>query len=117
MPLRQAGDFYFISGQIGVDQTTKTASEDIAEQTYQALKNLKQVVEGAGLTLGHIVKTTIFLTDMAEFPVVNDVYTRYFSEPRPARTTVGVKELPRVAGKIPIKIEIEAVAIKPSPAQ
>lgn len=111
-PVRQAGDFYFVSGQVGVDPDTKTAPEDVAEQTHQALKNLKSMIEGAGLTLDHIVKTTIFLVDMADFPVVNEVYTGYFNEPRPARSTVAVKELPRVAGETPIKIEIEAVACK-----
>ena len=109
-PVRQAGDFYFVSGQVGVDPATKTASEDVAEQTHQALKNLKSMIEGAGLTLDHIVKTTIYLVDMGDFPVVNEVYMDYFNEPRPARSTVGVRELPRVAGETPIKIEIEAVA-------
>lgn len=109
-PVRQAGDLYFVSGQVGVDPATKTASEDIAEQTQQALKNLKSMIEGAGLTLDHIVKTTIYLVDMADFAVVNDVYVNYFNEPRPARSTVGVRELPRVSGETPIKIEIEAIA-------
>src|SRR5690242_16442206 len=109
-PVRQTGDLYFVSGQVGVDPDTKTASEDIAEQTHQALKNLKSMIEGAGLTLDHIVKTTVFLVDMGDFPVVNEVYMGYFNEPRPARSTVCVKELPRVAGDTPIKIEIEAVA-------
>lgn len=109
-PVRQAGDTYFISGQIGVDPKTKTAPEDIAGQTHQALHNLKAMVEGAGLTLDHIVKTTLFLTDMGDFAAVNEIYTGYFSEPRPARSTVCVKELPRITGVSPIKIEIEAVA-------
>jgi 2-iminobutanoate/2-iminopropanoate deaminase len=115
-PVRQAGDFYFVSGQVGVDPDTKTAPQDIAEQTHQALQNLKAMIEGAGLTLDHIVKTTIYLVDMADFPVVNEVYVGYFKEPRPARSTVAVKELPRVAGDTPIKIEIEAVATSAKPS-
>ncbi|MEK7152903.1 MAG: Rid family detoxifying hydrolase [Patescibacteria group bacterium] len=109
-PVRKAGDLYFVSGQIGVDPATKTASADIAEQTHQVFANLKDVLTSVGLDLDRVVKTTIFLTDMADFAVVNEVYVGYFAEPRPARGTVAVKELPRVAGDIPIKIEIEAVA-------
>ncbi len=116
-PVRQAGDYYFVSGQVGVDPATKTASEDIADQTRQALDNLKSMVEAAGLTIDHVVKTTIYVVDMADFATVNDVYVSYFNEPRPARSTVGVKELPRVAGDTPIKIEIEAVAMATRPTQ
>lgn len=116
-PVRQAGDLYFVSGQVGVDPVTKTAPEGVAEQTRQALENLKSAVEGAGLTLEHVVKTTIFVVEMADFATVNEVYVSYFTEPRPARSTVSVKELPRVAGDTPIKIEIEAVATANRPTQ
>lgn len=116
-PVRQAGDLYFVSGQVGVDPATKTAPEGVAEQARQALENLKSAVEGAGLTLEHVVKTTIFVVEMADFATVNEVYVSYFTEPRPARSTVSVKELPRVAGDTPIKIEIEAVATANRPTQ
>lgn len=109
-PIRQAGDFYFISGQVGVDPATKSTAEDVAEQTRQALTNLKAVLTSAGLSLQDVVKTTLFVTDMSDFGRVNDVYVEFFNEPRPARSTVGVKELPDIADK-PIKFEIEAIAM------
>jgi 2-iminobutanoate/2-iminopropanoate deaminase len=109
-PVRQAGDFYFVSGQIGVDPTTKTAPQDVAEQARQALTNLRAVLEGVGLSLDQVVKTTIFVTDISEFGLVNEVYVEFFQDPRPARSTVGVSELPNVADN-PIKFEIEAIAM------
>jgi 2-iminobutanoate/2-iminopropanoate deaminase len=109
-PVRRAGDLYFVSGQVGVDPETRTAPRDIAKQTHQALKNLKNSVEGAGLTLDDIIKTTLFLTNMDDFAAVNEIYMGYFAEPRPARSTVAVRGLPRLAGATPILFEIEAVA-------
>lgn len=109
-PVRNAGSLYFVSGQVGVDADTKTASTDVSQQTRQALKNLTKVLEDVNLDLSHVVKTTIFLTDMADFAAVNEVYVDYFREPRPARSTVAVRELPRVSGDTPIKVEIEAIA-------
>jgi 2-iminobutanoate/2-iminopropanoate deaminase len=110
-PVRQAGNLYFVSGQVGVDPATKTASSDVAEQTHQVLTNLKNVLASVDLSLDQVVKTTIYITNMADFAVINEVYVGYFAEPRPARATVAVKELPRVAGDTPIKIEIEAIAM------
>lgn len=115
-PVRQSGNFYFVSGQVGVDMSTKTAPEGVAEQTHQVLTNLKKALQSVDLSLDDVIKTTIFVTDIADFAVVNDVYVTYFNEPRPARSTVGVKELPRVAGDTSIKIEIEAIACRPSEA-
>lgn len=109
-PVRQAGDFYFVSGQIGVDPATKTAPADVADQARQALNNLKAVLGSSGLDLDNVVKTTVFVTDISEFGKVNDVYVEFFSDPRPARSTVGVSELPKVADN-PIKFEIEAIAM------
>lgn len=109
-PARQAGDYYFVSGQVGVDPDTKQAPIDIAGQTHQALKNMQAVLADIKLGLDDVVKTTIYVTDMADFKTVNEVYVGYFAEPRPARSTVAVKELPRVAGDTPIRIELEAVA-------
>jgi 2-iminobutanoate/2-iminopropanoate deaminase len=112
-PMRQVGECYFISGHTGVDVAAGTASEDVAEQTAQALRNLATTLSTVGMELDDIVKTTLYLTDMGDFATVNEVYAEFFSEPRPARTTVGVKELPRVAGNTPLKIEIEAIAKAP----
>jgi 2-iminobutanoate/2-iminopropanoate deaminase len=109
-PIRQAGDVYFVSGQIGADPETKRAYDDVASQTGKALENLKAALATENLTLDDVVKTTIFVTDLGDFAIINEVYLKHFtSEPRPARSTVGVKELPRVAN-VPLKVEIEAIA-------
>jgi 2-iminobutanoate/2-iminopropanoate deaminase len=115
-PIRQVGDLYFISGQVGVDPDTKAAAAGIQAQTRQVLANLTRVLASAGLTPNHIVKTTIFLTNLDDFATVNDIYVDYFTEPRPARSCVGVAELPRVGGENAIQIEIEAVAHATMPA-
>lgn len=111
-PIRQVGNLYFISGQVGIDPETKTASGIITEQTKQVLQNLQAVLATEGLGLKDVVKTTVFLTDMGNFKTVNEVYEQYFTVPRPARSAVAVAELPRVAGTTRILIEIEAVAVK-----
>lgn len=111
-PIRQAGNVYYVSGQVGIDPQTKAAPQTVQEQTKQVLENMKAVLTTAGLTMQDIVKTTIYVTDMGNFAAVNDVYVTYFDQPRPARGTVGVAELPRVGGDTPILVEIEAVAMK-----
>ena len=111
-PIRQAGQLYFVSGQVGVDPTTKTAPKGVPEQTSQALTNLAAILQTAGLSMQDVVKTTIYITDMGDFAEINDVYSGRFAPPRPARATVGVRELPRVGGKVPILVEIEAIAMK-----
>jgi 2-iminobutanoate/2-iminopropanoate deaminase len=111
-PVRQAGNLLFVSGQIGVDAKTKTAPEDAAKQTAQALANLQTVLESADAHLKDIVKVTIFLTDMGNFTAVNEVYEQWFDVPRPARSAVAVRELPRVAGDTGLLVEIEATAYK-----
>jgi len=110
-PVRRAGSLLFVSGQIGIDPTTKQAKNGILQQTEQALNNLKKVLESEGASLDNIVKTTVFLTTMDNFEVMNSVYEKVFAAPRPARSTVGVQELPRV-GDAPLLVEIEAVACK-----
>lgn len=112
-PIRQQGPWYFISGQIGKDMETNTAEAGVVEQTQQLLKNLDDVLRSAGLTKQNIIKTTVFLTDMGDFTAMNQVYGDYFVEPFPARSTVAVAELPRVADK-PMLVEIEAIAYKES---
>ncbi len=104
----EAGPFVFISGQIPlVAETGQLVDSDIRAATEQAMKNLETVLASADLTMEHVVKTTIYLADMADFPAVNDVYGRYFKADFPARATVQVAALPRGA-----KIEIDAIAFK-----
>lgn len=103
----KAGGMIFCSGQIPIDPSTgEFVSQDVAEQTEQVLKNLSAVLEAAGTSLGNVVKTTVFLADMADFAAMNDVYAAYFSENKPARATVQAARLPRDA-----KVEIECVAV------
>ena len=103
----RSGPFLFLSGQIGLDPGTgKIVNGGAAKQAGQALRNLESVVREAGGTIGDIVKTTIFLADMAEFAKVNQVYADFFGELRPTRSTVEVSRLPLNAD-----MEIEAIAI------
>jgi 2-iminobutanoate/2-iminopropanoate deaminase len=108
-PLSQAvkvGNMLFISGQVPVDsKTMQLVSEDFAVQAKTVLDSIKGIMEAAGGTLGNISKTTVFLTDMARFGEMNEIYKTYFPEEPPARTCIGVKELPRKS-----QIEIEAIA-------
>lgn len=111
--IRQVGDFYYISGHTGIDLSTKTAAPDMKNQIVNLFKNLEETLKTQGLTFNDIVKTTVFLTDMGEFSAMNEVYVTYFSDPKPARSTVAIRELPRVAD-VPLKVEIEAIAVKKS---
>ena len=102
----KAGGFVFASGQIPIDpETGEFVSGGIAEQTRQVMKNLSAVLEAAGSDLQLVVKTTVFLADMAEFTAMNEVYATFFSDEPPARATVQAARLPRDA-----RVEIEAVA-------
>lgn len=111
-PIKKAGNLYFVSGQVGVDPDTNTAGKTAAEQTAQALANLEALLEGEGLEIANVVKTTVYLTDMHDFKDMNEVYQGHFGDLPPARSTVGVKELPHVGGEADIKVEIEAIAYK-----
>lgn len=111
-PIRQADNVYFIAGQVGVDPDTNLAGRTVEEQTAQALMNLASVLAKEQMGLEHVVKTTIYLTDMHDFAAMNSVYEGHFPAPRPARATVGVQDLPHVGGEASIKVEIEAVAYK-----
>ena len=105
----ESGDHLFISGQIPLDAATgKLVEGDVGAQAKQALENLKAILEAAGLTFEHVVKTTIFLTGMGDFAAVNEVYKAYVSEPYPARSTIAVAALPMGA-----KVEIEMTAMRP----
>ncbi len=100
------GDLVFLSGQLGLDAATGRLVEgDVSAQARQSLENLKAVLEAAGLGFAHVVKTVIFLTDMADFAAVNEVYKSYVAEPYPARSTIAVAALPLAA-----KVEIEMIA-------
>lgn len=103
----KVGELIFTSGQIPADPATgELAPGGIAEQTEQSLKNLSAVLEAAGSGLDQVIKTTCFLTDMADFAAFNAAYGKYFSEHKPARSTVAVKALPKGA-----LVEIECVAV------
>ena len=102
----QVGNLVFASGQIPINPLTGNIVEGgIREQTHQVLANVKAVLEAAGLSLGNVVKTTVFLADINDFAEVNTIYGTYFTEPYPARSAVSVKALPKGA-----LIEIEVVA-------
>jgi 2-iminobutanoate/2-iminopropanoate deaminase len=102
----RSGDFVFVAGQLGVSlETGELAGPGIEEQTEQALENLGAILEAAGSGLDKLVKTTVFLVDLADFAAMNEVYARYVGERPPARSTVGIAQLP-VGGRV----EIEAIA-------
>jgi reactive intermediate/imine deaminase len=101
----RAGDTVYLSGQVPFDPATmQLVTGDIETQARRVFENLKAVAEAAGGSLGHAVKLTIFLTDLANFAKVNEVMATYFAKPYPARSTIGVASLPRSA-----QIEIECV--------
>ncbi|WP_294557453.1 RidA family protein [uncultured Mailhella sp.] len=103
----KAGDTLYLSGQIGMNPATgELVSADVKEQTAQALKNMKAVLAAAGATTDNVVKTTVFLTDMADFQAVNAVYAETFASDAPARSCVAVAALPKGA-----RVEVEAIAV------
>ena len=98
----------YISGQICIDpETGSLKNKDIQEETHQVMKNLKSILQQAGMDFSHVVKTTIFLTDMHQFGEVNEIYGKYFSEDFPARETVPVSALPKF-----VNVEISMIAVK-----
>jgi len=102
----QAGGLLFCSGQIPLDPATgEVVPGDVRRQTEQVMENIAAVLTAAGAGFENVVKATVFLVEMGDFGVVNEVYGRFFSEHRPARSTVAVKELPRG-----VRVEIEVIA-------
>jgi 2-iminobutanoate/2-iminopropanoate deaminase len=102
----RADGYLFCSGQLGLDPSTgEFVAGDVAAQAEQSLRNLGAVLEAAGLTFSDVVKTTIFLADIADFATVNAVYGRFVTDPPPARSTVAVAALPKGG-----RVEIEAIA-------
>jgi 2-iminobutanoate/2-iminopropanoate deaminase len=105
----KAGHLLFISGQIPLDPSTGTLiTGDISEQTDRVMRNLEALLRAGGAGFEHVVRTTVFLSDLNEFAAMNDVYGRYVVDPPPARATVQVARLPR-----DVKVEIDAIAVIP----
>ena len=104
----QFANILFVSGQIAIDKTTgKIISQTIEEETQQVMNNLHHVLEAAGMDFSNIVKTSIFLKDMNNFPRVNEIYGKHFQEFPPARETVEVSRLPK-----DVNVEISCIAVK-----
>lgn len=102
----KAGDLLFISGQVAINpETNELVVDDIKTETHQVMQNLEAILHEAKLTFEHVVKTTIFLNDMADFAAVNEVYGSYFTGDFPARETVAVKGLPKN-----VNVEISMIA-------
>jgi len=103
-----AGDFVFVSGQIPIDPKTGVLeNSDIATQTKRVLENIRAILKEAGSDLEHVVKVTVFVTDLKNFGPINEIYAEYFKNHKPARSFVEVSALPKGA-----QIEIEVIALK-----
>ena len=104
----EVNGFVYASGQLPIDPATGQFPEGgIKEQTHQSLTNAQNILKEAGTDLSHVVKTTVFLSDIANFAPMNEVYAQFFTEPFPARSAVAVKDLPKGA-----LVEIEVIAVK-----
>ena len=108
-PYNQAirvGDLVFVAGQLGISlETAQLAGDSVEEQTEQIMQNLAAILDAAGSGLDRLVKTTVFLLDLADFGGMNDVYARHVGDRPPARSTIGISQLPSGA-----RVEIEAIA-------
>jgi 2-iminobutanoate/2-iminopropanoate deaminase len=102
-----AGELIFCAGQVALMPSGESVTGDVRAQTERVLDNLSAVLETAGSDLGHVVKTTVYLTDFNDFAAMNEVYAKRFGDHRPARATVGVSALPKG-----LRVEIECVAIR-----
>ena len=104
----QAGNLLFVSGQVAIQKSTgNLITNNIQEETHQVMKNLSEILKAAGMDFTQVVKCTIFLKDMNNFPKVNEVYGSYFSSQPPARETVEVSRLPK-----DVNVEISCIAVK-----
>ena len=102
----KSNGFVFVSGQVALDpKTNEFVGSDVRQQTERVLENLKAILEASGVSLNHVVKTTVFLKDMNDFTAMNEVYARYFIAAPPARSTVQAARLPRDA-----LVEIDLIA-------
>lgn len=102
----KSGNMCFLSGQLPIDPVTGIMPETVEEQTVKSLENVKAILASQGRTLDSVVKTTVFLSDIADFAAMNKIYAEYFAEPYPARSCFAVKDLPKGA-----KVEIEVISI------
>lgn len=104
----EVNGFVYASGQLPIDPSTGMFPEGgVAAQTHQSILNAESILQAAGTDLKHVVKTTVYLADMADFGAMNEVYSQFFNEPYPARSAVAVKDLPKGA-----LVEIEVLAVK-----
>lgn len=103
----KAGGMVFVSGQLPIDPATGAFPGGVTEQTKRSLLNCKAILEQAGLGLGNVVKTTVFLKDMNDFAAMNEVYASFFAQPYPARAAFEVARLPKDA-----QVEIEMIAVE-----
>ena len=102
----RAGSLLFVSGQVPIDPATGNIIEgDIPAQTHRVFQNIGEILKAGGASFDHVVRTTVFLADMNDFPAMNAVYATYFTAPAPARATVQVSRLPRDA-----RVEIDVIA-------
>jgi 2-iminobutanoate/2-iminopropanoate deaminase len=102
------GNMLFMSGQIAIQKTSgNVITGSISDETEQVMYNLNEVLKSAGMDFSHVVKSTIFLTDISNFPKVNEVYAKYFTQQPPARETVEVSRLPKG-----VNVEISCIAVK-----
>ena len=110
----RSGRLLFVSGQIPINPSTgevvpDTTPGDIGAQTHRVLQNVAAILEAGGGSLAHVVRTTVFLVDLADFAAMNEIYASYFAAPAPARSTVQVAALPRG-----VRLEIDAIAVLPA---
>ncbi len=102
-----SGNTLYVSGQVGKKASGEMMTQDIRTETTQVMENIKSILEEAGMTFGHIVKTTIFMKDMNEFSKMNETYGSFFNGDYPARETVQVSRLP-----LDVNVEISVIAVK-----
>lgn len=106
-PALRVGNLLFLSGQIPLDPATGQITDgDIRAQTTRVLENMRELLKAGGADFSHVARTTIFLTELADFATVNEIYATYFPAPYPARATVQVARLPK-----DVKVEIDAIAV------
>lgn len=102
------GEYVFTAGQIALHpESMQVVSDDVGEQTEQVFRNLAAVLDAAGSSLSRVVKTTVYLSSMGDFPIMNEVYARFFGTHRPARSTVQAAALPKN-----VRVEIDAIALR-----
>lgn len=103
----QSDEMIFASGQLGINPANKELPESVEEQAKQSLQNISKILEAANCDINHVLKTTVYMTDIKDFAAVNEIYGEFFAQPYPARSAIQVAALPAGA-----KIEIEVIAKK-----